>query len=171
MQTIIFHRGGFCFAKFISGWLKSLRIHTRINLHRKKGGDRVLRQIRTMLCADFVDHREHSLRIRIAVWQEEKRLHQFRDRGVFVVAFNNLQTGHGRPECIDAIFMARRSASVATAYLLLNLRSPRDCLSCRLPSCRRRPFAPVVHVLDRKLLERKMSPSPKSQVMFASAFS
>ena len=36
--------------------------------------------------------------------------------------------------------------------LLLNLRSPCDCLlSCRLPSCRRRPFAPVVHVLDRKL--------------------
>ena len=34
-----------------------------------------------------------------------------------------------------------------------------------------RPFAPVVHVLDRKLLERLMSPSPKSQVMFASAFS
>ena len=27
------------------------------------------------------------------------------------------------------------------------------------------------HVLDRKLLERLMSPSPKSQVMFASAFS
>ena len=29
----------------------------------------------------------------------------------------------------------------------------------------------VAHVLDRKLLERLMSPSPKSQVMFASAFS
>ena len=29
----------------------------------------------------------------------------------------------------------------------------------------------VSHVLDRKLLERLMSPSPKSQVMFASAFS
>ena len=30
----------------------------------------------------------------------------------------------------------------------------------------------VSHVLDRKLLERQlMSPSPKSQVMFASAFS
>ena len=44
--------------------------------------------------------------------------------------------------------------------LLLNLRSPRVG-----------SFAPVVHVLDRKLLERLMSPSPKSQVMFASAFS
>ena len=42
-------------------------------------------------------------------------------------------------------------------------------LSSVVPSCRRRPFAPVVHVLDRKLLERLMS--PKSQVMFASAFS
>ena len=29
----------------------------------------------------------------------------------------------------------------------------------------------VSHVLDRKLLERLMSPSPKSQVMFASALS
>ena len=29
----------------------------------------------------------------------------------------------------------------------------------------------VSHVLDRKLLERLMSPSPKSQVMFAPAFS
>ena len=29
----------------------------------------------------------------------------------------------------------------------------------------------VSHVLDRKLLERLVSPSPKSQVMFASAFS
>ena len=29
----------------------------------------------------------------------------------------------------------------------------------------------VSHVLDRKLLERLMAPSPKSQVMFASAFS
>ena len=29
----------------------------------------------------------------------------------------------------------------------------------------------VSHVLDRKLLELLMSPSPKSQVMFASAFS
>ena len=29
----------------------------------------------------------------------------------------------------------------------------------------------VSHVLDRKLLERLMSPSPKSQVMFAQAFS
>ena len=29
----------------------------------------------------------------------------------------------------------------------------------------------VSHVLDRQLLERLMSPSPKSQVMFASAFS
>ena len=29
----------------------------------------------------------------------------------------------------------------------------------------------VSHVLDRKLLERLMSPSPKSQVMFTSAFS
>ncbi len=29
----------------------------------------------------------------------------------------------------------------------------------------------VLHVLDRKLLERLMSPSPKSQVMFAPAFS
>ena len=29
----------------------------------------------------------------------------------------------------------------------------------------------VSHVLDRKLLQRLMSPSPKSQVMFASAFS
>ena len=29
----------------------------------------------------------------------------------------------------------------------------------------------VSHVLARKLLERLMSPSPKSQVMFASAFS
>ena len=29
----------------------------------------------------------------------------------------------------------------------------------------------VSHVLDRKLLERLMSPSPESQVMFASAFS
>ena len=28
----------------------------------------------------------------------------------------------------------------------------------------------VSHVLDRKLLERLMSPSPKSQAMFASAF-
>ena len=108
MQTIVFHRGRFCFAKFISGWFKSLRIHTRIHLHRKKGGDRVLRQIRTMLCADFVDHREHTLRIRIAVWQEEKRLHQFRDLGVFVVACNSLQTGHGRPECIDAIVHGRK---------------------------------------------------------------
>ena len=116
MQAIVFHRGGFCFAKFISGWFKSLRIHTRIHLHRKKGGDRVLRQIRMMLCADFVDHREHTLRIGIAVWQEEKRLHQFRDRGVFVVACNSLQTGHGRPECIDTSSMAGRSASVATAY-------------------------------------------------------
>ena len=108
MQTIVLHRGGFCFAKFISGWFKSLRIHTRIHLHRKKRGDRVLRQIRTMLCADFVEHREHTLRIRIAVWQEEKRLHQFRDRGVFVVACNSLQTGHGRPECIDAIVHGRK---------------------------------------------------------------
>ena len=47
-------------------------------------------------------------------------------------------------------------------YLLLNLRSPRDYVGS---------FAPVVHVLDRKLLERLMSPSPTSQVMFASAFS
>ena len=31
--------------------------------------------------------------------------------------------------------------------------------------------AGIAHVLDRKLLERLMSPSPKSQVMFASAFS
>ena len=44
--------------------------------------------------------------------------------------------------------------------LLLNLRSPRDYVGSS---------APVVHVLDRKLLERLMS--PKSQVMFASAFS
>ena len=29
----------------------------------------------------------------------------------------------------------------------------------------------VSHVLDRKLLERLMSPSPKSQVMFTPAFS
>ena len=29
----------------------------------------------------------------------------------------------------------------------------------------------VSHVLDRKLLERLMSPSPKSQIMFAPAFS
>ena len=29
----------------------------------------------------------------------------------------------------------------------------------------------VSHVLDRKLLERLMSPSPKSQVMFVPAFS
>ena len=70
IQTIVFHRSGFCIAKLISRWFKSLRIHTRIHLHRKKGGDRVLRQIRTMLCADFVDHREHTVRIRIAVWHD-----------------------------------------------------------------------------------------------------
>ena len=62
MQTIVFHRGGFCFAKFISGWFKSLRTHTRIHIHRKKGGDRVLRQIRTVLGADCVDYQEHTLR-------------------------------------------------------------------------------------------------------------
>ena len=67
-----------------------------------------MRQIRTMLCADFVHHREHTLRIRIAVWQEEIRLHQFRDRGVFVVACTSLQTGHGRPECADAIVHGRK---------------------------------------------------------------
>ena len=117
IQTIVFHRVGFCFAKFISGWFKSLRIHTRIHIHRKKGGDRVLRQIRTMLYSDFVDHREHTLRIRIAVWQEEKRLNQFRDRGVFAVACNSLQTGHDRPEYASTpSYMAGRSASVATAY-------------------------------------------------------
>ena len=70
IQTIVFHRSGFCIAKLISRWFKSLRIHTRIHLHRKKCGDRVLRQIRTMLCADFVDHREHTVRIRIAVWHD-----------------------------------------------------------------------------------------------------
>ena len=32
-------------------------------------------------------------------------------------------------------------------------------------------FAPVIHLLDRKLLERLMSPSPKLQVMFASTLS
>ena len=52
------------------------------------------------------------------------------------------------------------------AYLLLNLRSPRDCPSSGSSGRRSR-----LYVLDRKLLERLMSPSPKSQVMFASAFS
>ena len=47
-------------------------------------------------------------------------------------------------------------------YILLNLRSPSVYMGS---------LAPVVHVLDRKLLERLMSPSPKSQVLFASAFS
>ena len=51
-------------------------------------------------------------------------------------------------------------------YLLLNLRSPRSCGS----SCSRACMY-VSHVLDRKLVERLMSPSPKSQVMFASTFS
>ena len=48
------------------------------------------------------------VRIRIAVWQEEIRLHQFRDRGIFVVTCNSLQTGHGRPECVDAIVHGRK---------------------------------------------------------------
>ena len=39
---------------------------------------------------------------------EEIRLHQFRDRGVFVVACTSLQTGHGRPECVDAIVHGRK---------------------------------------------------------------
>ena len=60
----------------------------------------------------------------------------------------------------------QKTINVCYAYgcdnILLNLRSPRDSVGS---------FAPVVHVLDRKLLERLMSPSPKSQVMFASAFS
>ena len=51
-------------------------------------------------------------------------------------------------------------------YLLINLRSPRDCPSSGWVGRRSR-----LYVLDRKLLERLMSPSPKSQVMFASAFS
>ena len=114
MQTIVFHRGGFCFA-FIPGRFESLRIHTRIHLHRQNGGDRVLRQIRTMLCADFVHHREHTLRIRIAVWQSI-RLHQFRDHGVFVVACTSLQTGHGRPECVDAIVHGRKIGICGDAY-------------------------------------------------------
>ena len=44
-------------------------------------------------------------------------------------------------------------------YLLLHLRSPRDCLSCRLPSCRL-PFVRVVHVLDRK--NRRLCSRPHS---------
>ena len=48
MQTIVFHRGGFYFAKFISGRFESLRIHTRIHLHGKKGGDRCSVQILTI---------------------------------------------------------------------------------------------------------------------------
>ena len=51
-------------------------------------------------------------------------------------------------------------------YLLINLRSPRDCRVRAWGRGRSR-----LYVLDRKLLERLMSPSPKSQVMFASAFS
>ena len=51
--------------------------------------------------------------------------------------------------------------------LLLNLGSPRDYVGSSVP-----PFVRACgSVLDRKLLERLMSPSPKSQVMFASAFS
>ena len=50
--------------------------------------------------------------------------------------------------------------------LLINLRSPRDCPSSGWVGRRSR-----LYVLDRKLLERLMSPSPKSQLMFASAFS
>ena len=51
--------------------------------------------------------------------------------------------------------------------LLLNLRSPRDYVGSSVP-----PFVRACgSVLDRKLLERLMSPSPKSQVMFAAAFS
>ena len=50
--------------------------------------------------------------------------------------------------------------------LLINLRSPRDCRVRAWGRGRSR-----LYVLDRKLLERLMSPSPKSQVMFASAFS
>ena len=83
-----------------------------------------------------------------------------------------------------------RSSYRVPVHLLIHLRSPRDCgsvvpsscrrravvvpSSCRrravvVPSsCRRRAVAPVV---DRKLLEWLMSPSPKSKVMFASAFS
>ena len=56
--------------------------------------------------------------------------------------------------------------------LLLNLRSPRDYVgpSCRPSLCR--PFVRACgSVLDRKLLERLMSPPPKLQVMFASEFS
>ena len=50
-------------------------------------------------------------------------------------------------------------------HLLINLRSPRDGRVRAWGRGRSR-----LYVLDRKLLERLMSPSPKSQVMFASAF-
>ena len=53
-------------------------------------------------------------------------------------------------------------------------RAPNDCyMSGHLPIIELAMCVCmyVSHVLDRKLLERLMSPSPKSQVMFASAFS
>ena len=56
--------------------------------------------------------------------------------------------------------------NIYQTHLLINLRSPRDCPSSGWVGRRSR-----LYVLDRKLLERLMSPSPKSQVMFASAFS
>ena len=54
-------------------------------------------------------------------------------------------------------------------YLLLNLRSPRDYVGPS--SCRRRPFALLPKCVRWETPRTADAPSPKSQVMFASAFS
>ena len=58
-----------------------------------------------------------------------------------------------------------------STIVILNLRSPCDYVGSSIPPFFRSFVRACGSVLDRKLLERLMSPSPKSQVMFASAFS
>ena len=60
------------------------------------------------LCRFCSPSRTHASNPHCCLARGDTSSHQFRDRGVFVVACTSLQTGHGRPECVDAIVHGRK---------------------------------------------------------------
>ena len=63
------------------------------------------RRAATVSCAKSA---RFSVQILFTIANTRSESALLRDRGVFVVACTSLQTGHGRPECVDAIVHGRK---------------------------------------------------------------